>query len=98
MGEKIKKFFKYVARHKYLCVILVFLVIVGFVDSNSFWHRYELNRHNDALRREIIKYEKKYEQDTRELQELESSPEAVEKVARMHLFMKTPNEDVYILE
>ena len=30
--------------------------------------------------------------------ELESNPEAVERVARVDLYMKTANEDVYVLE
>ncbi len=98
MGEKFKKIGKYIARHKYLCVILIFLVVVGFLDSNSFLYRYELYCHNEALRKEILKYEEIYAQDTRKLQELENNPMAVERVARMHLFMKTANEDVYILE
>ncbi len=98
MGKKLKKITGYIWRHKYLWTTLIFLVIVGFVDANSFWNRYELARHNRQLREEIARFEAQYERETRELDELNSNPEAVEQVARVRLFMKTADEDVYVLE
>ena len=39
-----------------------------------------------------------YERDTKQLHELESSPKAMERIARERYFMKKPNEDIYIIK
>ena len=56
------------------------------------------NAQNEQLRDEIKTYEERYQADSRELNELEHNPEAVERVARVNLYMKTANEDVYVIE
>ena len=53
---------------------------------------------NETLREDIRRYEQQYAADARTLYELHTDPAAVEKVARVHLFMKTDNEDVYVIE
>lgn len=96
-----KKFFNVTRnlwRHKYLWTIVLFIVIVGFLDENSFWQRYQIHAENERLREEIKNYQDKYARDTKELEELDKSPEAVEKVARLRLYMKADKEDVYIIE
>lgn len=98
MGKKLKNLGLCIIRQKYLWTILAFVAIVGFIDTNSFWKRYKLHAQNEALKVEIRKFEEKYAQDTKELNELENNPEAVERVARVNLYMKTPDEDVYIID
>ncbi len=98
MGRKLRKFCFSIIHKKYLWTIVVFIVIVGFVDPNSFWHKYEIQQRNDELRQEIKQYNDRYNADTRELNELENSPEAVERVARVNLYMKTADEDVYVID
>lgn len=98
MGKKLKRFGLALVRQKYLWTIVAFIAIVGFLDPHSFWHRHELHQQNNALREEIKAYEAAYEADTKELRELERSPEAVERVARVDLYMKTADEDVYVIE
>ena len=98
MGENKIKLKLGIWRNKYFWATVLFVAIIGFLHPNSLLQRYRLSRQNNALREEIAFYEEKYQRDTRELQELETNPEAVEKVARVHLFMKTENEDVYVLE
>lgn len=98
MAKKIKHICLSLIHKKYLWTILFFIVVVGFVDPNSFWHRYEIIKQNDQLRSEIKNYEDRYKADSHELNELEHNPEAVERVARVNLYMKTANEDVYVIE
>lgn len=98
MAKKLKRICLNLIHKKYLWTILFFIVVVGFVDPNSFWHRYEMHQQNEQLRDEIKTYEERYQADSRELNELEHNPEAVERVARVNLYMKTANEDVYIIE
>ena len=92
-----KDFLIHLFRQKYLWTIVAFIVYVGFIDPNSFWRRYELHQQNNELREEIKRFEEKYEADTKEYNELKFSPEAVERVARVNLYMKTEDEDVYII-
>lgn len=98
MGQKLKRIGLSILRQKYLWTIVAFIAIVGFLDSNSFLERWKLNSHNDMLREEIKKYEDAYAQDTKAIEELVNNPEAVERVARVNLYMKTGDEDVYVIE
>ena len=97
MGQRIKKVGRYFGNHKFLWSFVVFALIIGFIDSNSIWNRWEIRRANDRLRTEIKKYEIQCSKDSAKLQQLMSSPEAVIKVARETHLMKAEDEDVYIV-
>lgn len=96
--SKLKTVWTYIRQHKYLITILVFLLIIVFLDENSLIQRAKHQREINALKTEIEKYRKQYEEDTEMLKELEESPEALEKIAREKYFMKKPNEDIFIFE
>ena len=98
MGKKLNAVVGHLRRHKYLWTTLVFLLIIGVLDENSLIYRYQLHARNEATRAEIRKYEAQYMRDQRDLQEMQNSPDAVERVARMDVLMKTPDEDVYVIE
>lgn len=98
MGKRLRGLGRMFIRHRYLCVTVLFVAVAGFLDTNSFWARYRLHEENEALREEIRQYEQRYERDTRELDNLKHSQAAVERVARLRLFMKTADEDVYVFE
>ena len=98
MGKKLNAVVGHLRRHKYLWTTLVFLLIIDVLDENSLIYRYQLHARNEATRAEIRKYEAQYMRDQRDLQEMQNSPDAVERVARMDLLMKTPDEDVYVIE
>lgn len=98
MGQKLKRFGLRLIRQKFLWTIVAFIVIVGFLDTNSIIRRYELHTHNEELRQEIRKYEEQYHHDTQQLYELDNNPEEVIRVARVNLYMKTADEDVYVIE
>ena len=94
----ISKIAKSLWKHKYVSTLVVFVVVVGFLDPNSFLRRYELHSQNEELKDEIVKYRNKYKHDSIELHQLQTNPSAVEQVARVHHFMKTDDEDIYIME
>lgn len=96
--SKLKTVWTYIRQHKYLITILVFLLIIVFLDENSLIQRSKHQREINALKTEIEKYRKQYEEDTEMLKELEENPEALEKIAREKYFMKKPNEDIFIFE
>lgn len=98
MGKKLKRIGLRILRQKYLWTILAFIGIVGFLDPNSLLHRYELHQQNNALRDEIAIYEDRYNTDARELRDLQHNQDAIERVARVNLYMKTADEDVFVIE
>lgn len=98
MGKRLRGFGRILTQHRYLCVTCFFVAVIGFLDSNSFLARYRIHEENNALRQEIKRYENKYKHDTQELNNLKNNQEAIERVARLRLFMKTADEDVYVFE
>lgn len=81
-----------------LCATVFFVLVVGFFDENSFMNLYNQKQENAKLRAEIAYYEEQYTQTSERLQQLESSPAAVEELARVSLLMKSEDEDVYIVD
>lgn len=96
--HKLAKVWNYIRRHKYMITTLIFIVIIGFLDKNNLIQRAKYEYEIIMLRKEIKHYQEIYEADTERLNELQSSPEGIEKVARERYLMKNPNEDIYIFE
>ncbi len=96
--SKLLTIWNYIRRHKYLITVLIFLVVIGFLDENSLIQRIKHRSEISSLNSEIEKYRKQYEGDTEKLKELTTNPEALEKIAREKYLMKKPNEDIYVFE
>lgn len=84
--------------NKYVLVTLFFAILIGFVGDSSVYRRILNMRRLMELDSQIQKYNEEYERDTKQLEELKSSPAAVERTARERYFMKKPNEDVFVFE
>lgn len=98
MGKRLQRICISFLRKKILWTLIIFIVYAGFLDPNCFWNTYQLYQQNEALRHEIEAYKLRYENDTRDYEELKKNQEALERVARVNLYMKTANEDVYIVK
>ena len=79
-------------------ITIFFTVTLGFLDDNSVVRLLTLKHENAILEEKIEKYEQDYEMAAKELQQLDVSQEAIERMARVKLQMKTDEEDIYILE
>ena len=90
-------FWNVVSHYKYLITIVVGITVVGFVGENSFLQKVKYDFQIRDLEEEIQKYNDLYERDSRQLQLLNSNPKNIEKVARERYFMKTDDEDVFVL-
>ena len=82
---------------KYVVTLLVFLVVFLFVCDQSmlhFWHRHReirrLEEQRDMYREGTAKAQ-------REIEMLQNT-DSLERYAREHYFMHTPNEDIYLVE
>ena len=97
MGSRFGAIWSYVSHYKYLIVVVLGVAIVGFLDENSFMRRVQYELQIDALQDEINKYNAQNEATTKLLKGLKNDHKSIEKIAREHYFMKTDDEDVYVL-
>ena len=88
--SKLLTIWNYIRRHKYMITVLIFIVVIGFLDENSLIQRVKHRSEISALNSEIEKYRKQYEEDTEKLKELTTNPEALEKIAREKYLMMKP--------
>lgn len=83
--------------YRYLIVIIVGILIVGFIDENSFMKRVQLEWQISDLKAEIDKYTAQNEINAKKLRELKRNPNAIKKIARENYFMKADDEDIFVL-
>ena len=83
---------------KYLIALGVFIVAIGFVGESSIVNRIGQQQEISRLKEEINEYNRKFEQDKKTLNALKHDPEAVKEVARSRYYMKTDDEDIFIVE
>lgn len=98
--KRIKTFFRRVSRSKllkYVVVAVLGIFIVGFADDNSVWNHYRNRQKIAELQSEISKLRSKYEHDTKSLRALENDPKTIKRIARERYFMKTDDEDIFVL-
>lgn len=82
---------------KYAVVIVLGITLVGFVGDNSVWSHFRNKQKIAELQSEIKMHQERYEHDQAQLRQLDRDPKAIEKIARERYFMKTDNEDIFVL-
>ncbi|MBR5084168.1 MAG: septum formation initiator family protein [Prevotella sp.] len=92
--KKTKKFF---GRFKYVIVIILGLLQILFIGENSMLQRIRYNRQIAHLEEELEQQEAQFLQDSLKLVDLETHPEVIVKIAREKYFMKTNDEDIFML-
>lgn len=95
--DKISVIYNFLSRYKYLLTIVIGIFIVGFADSNSFYHRIVLQYEILDLKSEIAQYNKVYKNTSEQLRSLERNPKNISRVARERYFMKANDEDIFVL-
>lgn len=96
--SKALSFVSFFWSHRSIWATIFFIAVVGFFDENSYWNLFKQQQANAVLRAEIASYEKEYTEGTQRLHQLSRSQDAVEKIARVNLLMKSDDEDIYIVE
>ena len=82
---------------KYGVVFVIGVILIGFVGSNSIWGHFRNKMRISELKDEIEYYEGEYRRDQTQIHQLQSNIKAMEKVARERFFMKTDEEDIFVL-
>lgn len=83
--------------NKYTVVMLIFLVWLAFFDHNSLVGKMQLRGKISTLKKEKAYYLKKIDDDKRNMKELLSNKENLEKFAREQYLMKNKNEDIFVI-
>lgn len=95
--RRISIIFNFLGHYKYLIVVVLGCIMVGFVDDNSMLRRLQLQMQITDLQEEIEKYRSMNDADTKQLRDLQRDSRAVEKIARERYFMKADDEEIFVL-
>jgi len=93
---KENKIFRIVS-NKYVIILVLFIVWMGFFDENSFVNHRELDQEIDKLENANDYYNKQIDADQKVIDNL-NDPDSLEKYAREEYKMKKKNEDIFIIE
>lgn len=91
--NKVFRFFS----NKYVIVLVLFIVWMGFFDENSFLNQRELDEEIDKLENANEYYKKQIDADQNIIDNL-NDPDSLERYAREEYKMKRENEDIFIIE
>ncbi len=84
-------------KNKFFLVTLAFVIWMVFFDKNDILSQYEYHQQVDKLKEERDFYQKETAKVNKDLDELTSNREKLEKFAREKYLMKKSNEDVYVV-
>jgi len=82
---------------KYAVVCIIGVLLVGFLDENSLLSHFKNRQRIAELSEEKEKYEENFKRDQAQIKELDRNPKAIEKIARERYYMKTDDEDIFVL-
>ncbi len=84
-------------RNKYFLISVIFLVWLIFFDRNDLLSQYEYRQQLNKLKEEHAFYTKETAEVQKELNELTTNKEKLEKFAREKYLMKKSNEDIFVI-
>ena len=84
-------------KNKYFLVTMAFLVWMIFFDKNDLFSQYQYRQQVSKLKQERDFYLKETAKVNKDLDELTSNPQKLEKFAREKYLMKKDNEDVFVI-
>jgi cell division protein FtsB len=84
-------------KNKFFVVTMAFVVWMIFFDRNDLLSQYQYHQEVSKLKQERDFYQKETTQVHKDLDELTSDKEKLEKFAREKYLMKKANEDVFVV-
>ena len=88
--KRLNFIWSFLGNNKYWIVLIAGVLIVAFIDENSFYQRVK----NQMQIRDL---KAQYDRDEAQLKELRRNPKAITKIARERYFMKADDEDIFVL-
>ena len=98
--SRIKDFYNtYLSKiNSYWLVSIVFLIWTLTIGESSLYKRYTYDEKIRSLEKEIEYYQKEIEINSRKLNDLHTDRDGLERFAREEYFMKSPNEEIFIIK
>ena len=84
-------------KNKFFIITVAFIVWMLFFDKNDLVSQYEYHQQVNNLKQERDFYKSETEKVSKDLDELTSDPEKLEKFAREKYLMKKQGEDVFVI-
>ena len=84
-------------KNKYFLISFAFVVWMIFFDKNDLFSQYQYHQQLSKLKQERDFYLKETAKVAKDLDELTSNPQKLEKFAREKYLMKKDNEDVFVI-
>ena len=84
-------------KNKFFLAALAFLIWMVFFDRNDLFSQYQYYQQLSKLKQERDFYKVETAKVQKELDELNSNPQELEKYAREKYLMKKDNEDVFVI-
>jgi cell division protein FtsB len=84
-------------KNKYFIISMAFVVWMIFFDKNDLFSQYQYHQQLTKLKQERDFYQKETTKVNKDLDELTSNPQKLEKFAREKYLMKKDNEDVFVI-
>ncbi|MES2810203.1 MAG: septum formation initiator family protein [Bacteroidota bacterium] len=84
-------------RNKYFIITIAFVVWMIFFDKNDLLSQYQYHQEVAQLEQERDFYKQQNVKVARDLDELTSNPQKLEKFAREKYLMRKDNEDVFVI-
>jgi len=84
-------------KNKYFLITMAFVIWMVFFDKNDLFSQYQYHQQVSKLKQERDFYQKETAKVRKDLDELTSNPQKLEKFARERYLMKKDNEDVFVI-
>lgn len=97
MKDRFDTYYRGFVKKKYLLTTIAFTLFMVFIDTNNLIKRFETFKQRNKLRNDIEYFKQRIATDSRNLLELKTNPEVLEKFAREQYFMKKDGEDIFII-
>jgi cell division protein FtsB len=84
-------------KNKFFLVTVAFVVWMTFFDKNDLLSQYQYHQEVTKLEQERDFYKTETDKVSKDLEELTSNPQQLEKFAREKYLMRKDNEDVFVV-
>lgn len=84
-------------RNKFFLVTIAFVIWMIFFDKNDLLSQYQYHQEVSKLKEQRDFYKAESDKVTKDLDELTSDPQKLEKFARERYLMHKDNEDVFVI-
>ena len=97
MKHFLKRVWFYIVKFKYPVAIVISAVWISFIDETSLLYKSKIKKEIKALSEKKDFYEEEIKNNEIYYKNLESNPEAKERLAREEYYMHKENEEVFII-